>query len=85
MTIYELANGTCATKVPSPEGFKALRQVFPADESDFLVAERGQLVIAINYIKGHYAVSRVGCCVLGKTDEELSPTQLAKLQNAWVS
>ena len=84
MTIYELANGTCATKVTHPQGFRALREVFPPDESDFLVAERGQLVIAINHLRGHYAISRVGCCVLGKTDEDLTPAQLAKLQNAWV-
>jgi len=84
MTIYELANGTHATKVAYPEGFRALREAFPAGESDFLVAEQGQLVIAINYIRGHFAVSRVGCCVLGKTDEDLTPAQLAKLQNAWV-
>lgn len=84
MTIYELANGTQATKVANPEGLRALRQAFPPGESDFLVAERGQLVIAINHVQGHYAVSRVGCCVLGKTDEHLTPEQLAKLQNAWV-
>lgn len=84
MTIYELANGTQATKITHPEGLRALRESFPPEQSDFLVAERGQLVIAINHVQGHYAVSRVGCCVLGKTSEELTRTQLGILQNAWV-
>ena len=84
MTIYELANGTQATKIANPEGLRALRFAFPPEESDFLVAERGQLVIAINHVRGHYAVSRVGCCVLGKTDEPLTSAQLGKLQKAWV-
>ena len=84
MTIYELANGTQATKITHPEGLRALREAFPPDQSDFLVAEHGQLVIAINHVTGRYAVSRVGCCVLGKTDENLTPAQLERLQNAWV-
>ncbi len=84
MTIYELANGTQAQKVAFPEGFRALREAFPPEESDILAAERGQLVIAINHLQGRYAVSRVGRCVLGKTDEELTPADLGKLQNAWV-
>ncbi len=83
MTIYEFANGTRAQIVPFPEGYRALRDAFPAHQSDFLVAERGQLVIAINHVTGCYGVSRVGCCVLGKTDEDLTPAQLGKLQKAW--
>jgi hypothetical protein len=84
MTIYELANGTQAVKVDFPEGHRALREFFPPEESDILVAERGQLVIAINHLKGRYAVSRVGRCVLGHTDDDLTPAALGKLQNAWV-
>lgn len=84
MTIYEFANGTQAQKVAFPEGFRALREVFPPDESDILAAERGQLVIAINHVQGRYAVSRVGRCVLGKTDEDITSADLEKLQNAMV-
>ena len=84
MTIYELANGTKAQKVPMPPGFRALRDVFPPEQSDVLVAEHGQLVIAINHVSGRFAVSRIGCCVLGNTDEELTPGQLLKLQLASV-
>ena len=84
MTIYELANGTQAQKVAYPEGFRALREAFPPDESDILAAEHGQLVIVINHVQGRYAVSRVGRCVLGNTDEDLAPTDLGKLQTAWV-
>ena len=84
MTIYELANGTNAQKVDMPEGFRALRDSFPPENSDILVAERGQLVIAINHLTGKFAVSRIGCCVLGDTDKELTPGQLMKLQMASV-
>ena len=84
MTIYELANGTRAQKVPFPEGFRALRDAFPPEDSDILAAEHGQLVIAINHVQGRYAVSRVGCCVLGKTDEDISSTNLCRLQSAMV-
>ena len=84
MTIYELANGAKAQKVAFPEGFRALREAFPPEESDILAAERGQLVIAINHVQGHYAVSRVGRCVLGKTDEEIPSANLEKLQTAMV-
>ncbi len=85
MTIYELANGTNAERVPLPAGFKALHDTFPADQSDILVAERGQLVIAINHVTGKFAISRIGSCVLGNTDEELTPGQLLKLQLAGVT
>lgn len=84
MTIYELANGTKATKVDYPNGFRALRDAFPEECSDFLVAERGQLVIAINHREGRFAVSRVGCCVLGNAMKDLTPEQLQRLQNAAV-
>jgi hypothetical protein len=84
MTIYELANGVRAEKVPHPSGFRALREEFPPDDSDFLVAEKGQLVIAINHKSGKFAISRVGCCILGTTDQELTPGQLLRLQNASV-
>lgn len=84
MTIYELANGTRAQKVAFPEGFRALREAFPPEESDILSAEHGQLVIAINHVRGRYAVSRVGCCVLGTTDEDISQGNLCKLQSAMV-
>lgn len=84
MTIYELANGTQATKVDYPNGFRALRDAFPPEHSDVLVAERGQLVIAINHLKGTFAVSRVGCCVLGDATKDLTPAQMQRLQNATV-
>ena len=84
MTIYELANGTRATKVDLPNGFRALREEFPPENSDFLVAEHGQLVIAINHVTGKFAASRVGSCVLGDTDKDLTPGQLLRLQMATV-
>lgn len=82
MTIYELANGTRAQKVSYPMGFRALMEEFPPEESDVLVAERGQLVIIINHQKGRFAVSRVGCCVLGDAMQDIPPAQLQRLQNA---
>lgn len=84
MTIYELANGTQATKVGYPEGFRALREWFPPEDSDFLVAERGQLVIAINHLQGKYAISRVGRCILGNTHVPLTAGQLERLRTAYV-
>lgn len=84
MTIYELANGTNAQKVSYPFGFRALLEEFPPEHSDVLVAENGQLVIAINHVKSRFAVSRVGCCVLGDALLDLTPEQMQRLQNATV-
>jgi selenocysteine-specific translation elongation factor len=84
MTIYELANGAKAQRVSYPEGFRALREEFPPEESEILAAEHGQLVIAINHVRGRFAVSRVGCCVLGDALQDLTPEQLQRLQKATV-
>lgn len=84
MTVYELANGTRAQKVPYPEGFRALREEFPPEDTDILVAEGGQLVIAINHARAKFAVSRVGRCVLGDAWAELTAAQMHMLQTAHV-
>jgi hypothetical protein len=84
MNIYELANGTQATRVVLPDGLRALHQAFPPADADILVAERGSLVIAINHKTGKFGISRIGCCILGDTDKDLTTEQLQRLQKATV-
>lgn len=80
MTIHELVNSTRLQKLNIP--FNAVpgpREYFKPDETDVLISEDGELVIAINRLTGRFAAQKGETCIMGSADSELQPEEACAL------
>lgn len=80
MTIHEVVNAMRLQKLDMP--FNALpgsREHFPAHQTDVLISEDGELVVAINRVTGRFAAQKGELCILGYADVELLPEDACAL------
>ena len=80
MTIHEVVNAMRLQKLDMP--FNALpgqREHFPPHQTDVLISDDGDLVIAINRTTGRFAAQKGEICILGFADAELLPEDACAL------
>lgn len=80
MTIHEVVNATRLQKVDIPfNAHLGSREHFQPHQTDVLMSEDGELVVAINRQTGRFAAQKGETCIMGFADAELQPEEACAL------